>query len=144
MKSAFTAVALWLAAGFGAWAEGAFTYQFDGSFEDATFAVENAIISQGLVISFVSHAGDMLNRTAGDVGSDKVIFKNAEIFSFCSAVISRQVMELDPMNIVYCPYSIFVAQNSDGVLIGHKDYPDGSMQAVENLMQQIVAAAIGN
>ena len=122
----------------------AFTYAFDGSYEDAVFAVENAIIGQGLVIDYVSHVGEMLNRTGADVGSDAVIFKNADIFLFCSAVISRQVMEQDPMNITHCPYGIFVLENGDGVLVGHKDYPDGPMQAVKDLMQQIVAEAIGN
>ena len=127
-----------------AFAEDAFTYDFDGTFDDATFAVESAIVDQGLVIDYVSHVGEMLNRTGADVGSDAMIFKNADIFLFCSAVVSRQVMEKDPMNITHCPYGIFVMETEDGVIVGHKDYPDGSMQAVENLMQQIVAEAIGN
>ena len=122
----------------------AFTYDFDGSFDDATFAVESAIVGEGLVIDYVSHVGDMLNRTAGDVGSATMLFKNADIFLFCSAVVSREVMEADPLNITYCPYSIFVMETESGVTVGHKDYPDGSMQAVEDLMQQIVAEAIGN
>lgn len=125
-------------------AEDAFTYDFDGTFDDATFAVESAIVGQGLVIDYVSHVGEMLNRTGADVGSDAMIFKNADIFLFCSAVVSRQVMEKDPMNITHCPYGIFVMETEEGVIVGHKDYPDGSMQAVENLMQQIVAEAIGN
>ena len=121
-----------------------FMYKFDGSFDEATFAVESAIVGQGLVIDYVSHVGKMLNRTGADVGSSKEIFKNADIFIFCSAVVSRQVMEADPMNIAYCPYGIFVLENDEGVSIGHHDYPDGPMQAVENLLQQIVAEAVGN
>ena len=120
-----------LAAAFGAMlctpaiADEAFTYAFDGSFDDATFAVESAIVGQGLVIDYVSHVGEMLNRTGADVGSDTM-------------------MEADPMNITYCPYGIFVMETDDGVTVGHKDYPEGSMQAVEDLMQQIVAEAVGN
>lgn len=144
MKSGVFAAAFSLMMGTAALAEKPFTYAFDGSFEDATFAVESAIVGQGLVIDYVSHVGEMLNRTGADVGSDTMIFKNADIFLFCSAVISRQVMEKDPMNITYCPYGIFVTETEEGVTIGHKDYPDGSMQAVENLMQQIVAEAVGN
>ena len=125
-------------------ADEAFTYAFDGSFDDATFAVESAIVGQGLVIDYVSHVGEMLNRTGADVGSDTMIFSQADIFLFCSAVVSRQVMEADPMNITYCPYGIFVMETDDGVTVGHKDYPEGSMQAVEDLMQQIVAEAVGN
>jgi len=144
MKTFLFGAAMCFASTVGAVAEDAFTYDFDGTFDDATFAVESAIVGQGLVIDYVSHVGDMLNRTGGDVGSEAMIFKNADIFLFCSAVVSRQVMEKDPMNITHCPYGIFVMETEDGVIVGHKDYPDGSMQAVENLMQQIVAEAIGN
>ena len=93
------------------------TVAFDGSFEDAAFAVESAIVGQGLVIDYVSHVGEMLNRTGGDVGSSKSLFKAADVFVFCSAVISREVMEIDPMNIAHCPYGIFVAETDDGVMI---------------------------
>lgn len=144
MKSLVLTAAFCLVPVTALFADEAFIYPFDGSFDDATFAVESAIVDQGLVIDYVSHVGEMLNRTGSDVGSDAVIFKNADIFLFCSAVISRQVMEKDPMNITHCPYGIFVMENDDGVMVGHKDYPDGSMQAVENLMQQIVAEAVGN
>ena len=145
MKSAVTAsvFGIVLATASAVAADEAFTYSFEGAFEDATFAVENAIIDQGLVIDYVSHVGDMLNRTGADVGSTKSLFKNADIFLFCSAQVSRQVMEADPLNITFCPYSIFVMENDSGVIVGHKDYPEGAMQAVEDLMQQIVAEALG-
>ena len=127
-----------------AFADTPITVPFDGSFDDATFAVESAIVGQGLVIDYVSHVGDMLNRTGADVGSDAMIFKSADIFIFCSAVVSREVMEVDPMNIAHCPYGIFVAENDDGVMIGYRDYPDGPMQKVEKLLAGIVAEASEN
>ena len=142
MKHVFAAAASALLVATAAFAEEPFVYEFEGSFEDATFAVESAIVDQGLVIDYVSHVGEMLNRTGGDVGSEAMIFKEADIFLFCSAVLSRQVMEADPMNITHCPYGIFVMETADGVMIGHKDYPDGTMQTIENLMQQIVAEAL--
>ena len=119
------------------------TVSFDGSFEDATFSVESAIVDRGLVIDLVSHVGEMLNRTGADVGSDKVLFKNADIFVFCSAVISREVMEEDPMNLAHCPYGIFVAETADGVIIGRRDYPDGPMEKVEALLDGIIDEAAG-
>ncbi|MXQ07461.1 DUF302 domain-containing protein [Alphaproteobacteria bacterium GH1-50] len=122
-------------------AEEAVSVPFNGSFEDATFAVETAIVGQGLVIDYVSHVGDMLNRTGEDVGSDVMLFKNADIFVFCSAVISREVMEEDPMNIAHCPYGIFVAETEDGVMIGRRDYPDGPMDKVEAMLDAIIAEA---
>jgi uncharacterized protein (DUF302 family) len=122
-------------------AQDAITYPFDGSFEDASFAVENAIIDRGLVIDFTSHVGDMLNRTGADVGSNVAIFDNAQIFLFCSAAVSRRVMEADPMNIMHCPYGIFVADMGGEVMIGHRDYPDGPMQEVEALLDAIILEA---
>ena len=125
-------------------AEGIVTHPFDGTFDDAAFAVEAAIIGQGLVIDHVSHVGEMLNRTGADVGSDVEIFREADVFTFCSATVSRAVMEADPMNIGYCPYGIFVAQTGDGVLIGYREYPDGAMDMVENLLAGIVKDALGD
>ena len=118
------------------------TTPYDGSFGDATFAVENAIIGKGLVVDHVSHVGDMLNRTAGDVGSDVEIFEAADVFLFCSAVTSREVMEADPMNIAYCPYGVFVADRNGEALIGYRSYPDGPMDAVEALLAEIVDEAV--
>ena len=116
---------------------------FEGSFEDASFAVESAIVDQGLVIDYVSHVGDMLNRTGADVGSDKMLFNAADVFVFCSAVVSREVMEADPMNLAHCPYGIFVAETAEGVIIGRRDYPDGPMEKVEALLDGIIAEAAG-
>ncbi|MEO1468169.1 MAG: DUF302 domain-containing protein [Pseudomonadota bacterium] len=121
------------------------TYGVDGSFDDATFGVESAITDRGLVIDFVSHVGDMLNRTAGDVGGE-MIFEKADIFLFCSAVVSRRVMEADPDNIAHCPYAVFVRQGAgDGpVEIGYRRMPEGPMQEVEALLDEIAREAAGN
>ena len=123
--------------------QGATTYAFDGSFEDAAFSVENAIIGKGLVIDYVSHVGEMLNRTGADVGSDVELFAEADIFVFCSATISREVMEADPMNIAHCPYGIFVAEQDGAVMIGYRNYPEGDMQKVQSLRDEIVQDALG-
>ena len=124
-------------------AQEAHTYEFDGSFDDATFAVENAIVNRGLVIDWTSHVGDMLRRTGEDVGSDVVIFDNADIFMFCSATLSREVMEADPANLVHCPYAIYVEERGGKVTIGHRDYPDGPMDKVEALLKEIAGEAAG-
>jgi len=120
------------------------TYDFDGSFEDATFAVESAIVGPGLVIDYVSHTGEMLNRTGADVGSDVKIFEAADIFLFCSAVLSRKVMEANPMNIAHCPYGIFVAEREGKVMVGYRNYPEGEMQEVQALLDQLAREATDN
>ncbi|WP_299846736.1 DUF302 domain-containing protein [uncultured Roseovarius sp.] len=142
MKMRLFLGAMALAAGPGFAADQAVTHSFDGSFEDAAFAVESAIIGRGLVIDYVSHTGEMLNRTAADVGSDKVLFEEADIFLFCSAQLSRKVMEADPMNLAHCPYGVFVAEREGAVMIGYRQYPEGPMQEVQALLEEIVQEAL--
>lgn len=122
--------------------EGAHVYAYDGPFDEATFAVESAIIGKGLVIDYVSHTGEMLSRTGEDVGSDVELFADADIFVFCSAVLSRKVMEADRMNIAQCPYGIFVVDWGDDVVVGYRDYPPGPMDEVEALLDAIVREAV--
>lgn len=117
------------------------TTPYDGSFEDATLAVETAIVGRGLVIDYVSHVGEMLARTKADVGGEKDLFVEADVFLFCSAVTSRAVMEADPLNIAHCPYGIFVADMDGEIVIGYRAYPDGPMQQVQTLLGDIVAEA---
>ena len=122
------------------------TYDTVDSFDDVVFGLESAIIDAGLVIDSVSHTGEMLERTRADIGSDTVLFLNADVFSFCSAKISREVMEADPMNIVFCPYDIFVMvrpETPDTTTIGFRTYPEGAMKKVESLLDGIARAAIG-
>lgn len=141
MKRTILAAVLALSAA-GAQAQQAITHDFDGSFEDAAFAVESAIVGRGLVIDYVSHTGEMLARTGADVGSDVELFSEADIFLFCSAQVSRQVMEVDPMNIAHCPYGIFVAERAGEVMIGYRSYPKGAMQQVQALLEEIVQEAL--
>ena len=119
-------------------------HAYDGVFDDATFSVESAILDAGLVIDYVSHTGEMLARTGADLGSEVTIFDAANVFLFCSAVVSRRVMEVDPMNIVHCPYSIFVADQQGAVVIGYHNYPDGIMKEVQALLESIVQEALGD
>lgn len=120
------------------------TYEVEDSFDNVTFAVESAIVGAGLVIDFTSHTGEMLERTRADVGSEAVLFTAADMFSFCSAAVSRQVMEADLSNIQNCPYTIFVYETPDApgkVTVGHRAY-EGSMTPVAELMTDILTDAL--
>ncbi|MDA5094535.1 DUF302 domain-containing protein [Aliiroseovarius sp. KMU-50] len=121
---------------------GSITYKFDGDFDDATFAVESAIVGAGLKIDYISYVGDMLERTGKDVGSDVKLYDNANIFIFCSAVLSRKVMEVDPSNLAYCPYGIFVSDHEGAVEVGYRTFPEGEMQEVQALLDGIVQEAV--
>ena len=120
------------------------SYTTTMDFDDVTFGIENAITDLGLVVDNISHVGDMLERTREATGSDVVLFDAAEVYSFCSATLSRQVMEADPMNIVFCPYDIFVAQlpGSDEVTVGFRQYPEGAMQLIQTMLDGVVQEAI--
>jgi len=121
------------------------TYTTDLSYDDVVFGLESAIIDAGLKIDTLSKVGEMLERTRADIGSDKVLFTQAEVFSFCSAKVSRAVMEADPMNIVFCPYDIFVAELPDKpgqTTIGYRQFPEGAMQQVQSMLDAIVQSAI--
>ena len=143
MKVLNLATALALSASM-ATADGTITYTTDEAFDDVVFGLENAIVGEGLVIDSVSHTGDMLERTKADVGGTITIFDRADVFSFCSAALSRKVMEIDPMNVRFCPYDIFVAQRpGEPVMIGFSSFPEGEMQEVQALLDRLARSAIG-
>ncbi|MFD1341125.1 DUF302 domain-containing protein [Litorisediminicola beolgyonensis] len=122
------------------------SYDSSQSFDDVIFGLENAILGQGLVVDTIHHVGEMLDRTREDVGSTVVIFDHAEVYSFCSAALSRKVMEADPMNVAFCPYNIFVSVRADApgvTTIGYRSFPEGQMKEVEALLDTIVRNAIG-
>lgn len=141
MKKILTSIAAALVAA-PAFAEGVTTYDSPYSFDDTAFGVENAIVNRGLVVDYVSHVGEMLNRTREDVGSDVKLFEAANVYLFCSAVVSREVMQADPMNIAHCPYGVFVAERDGKVMVGYRDYPEGEMDKVEALLDEIAQEAI--
>ncbi|MCB1422407.1 MAG: DUF302 domain-containing protein, partial [Nitratireductor sp.] len=93
------------------------------AYEDVVQAAQDAIINRGYVVDYHGHIGDMLERTASDVGAKKELYKNAEFFTFCSAVVSREVMESNIEDIAYCPYVVFVyeaANDASGVTVGFR------------------------
>ena len=145
MKTFLLTIGLVLSATFAFAADTSVTYTVDQEFDDVIFGLESAITDKGLVIDSVSHVGEMLERTKEDVGSDVTVFERAEVYSFCSAVISRKVMEADPMNLQFCPYGIFVMQKpgEDSTTIGYRVMPEGAMKEVEAMLDEIVQAAIG-
>lgn len=124
-----------------------YTVNLDADFEDVAFSVEMAITSQGLVIDHVSHVGPMLARTKEDVGGEKDLFTDARVFSFCSAALSREVMEAKLRNIQFCPYHVYVYQSAEEgapVVVGYREFNEPSMRSINYLLQQIVAEAAGN
>ncbi|MEQ9239320.1 DUF302 domain-containing protein [Roseovarius indicus] len=142
MKHLIAAMGLGVLTAGAATAQDVTAYDYEGSFDDASFALENAIIGQGLVVDHVSHVGEMLARTREDVGSDVKLFEDAVVMQFCSAILSRKVMEADPLNIAHCPYGIFVTDRGGKVQIGYRNFPEGEMQEVQSFLDEIVQEAL--
>jgi uncharacterized protein (DUF302 family) len=80
----------------------------EGSFEEIRERVVFAVQSQGLVVDHTSKVGDMLTRTGKDLGDTREIFGSAEVLEFCSALVSRRMVQADPQLLAFCPYGIAV------------------------------------
>ena len=85
-------------------------FKAQGNYQDIRDNVQMAIEGKGLKITNTNHIADMLDRTGKDIGETRKVYENAEQFEFCSATISRHMMEADPHAIVMCPYSVVVYQ----------------------------------
>lgn len=127
-------------------------YSKPGEFAEVRDSVSDAIKQQGLVINYVAHVGDMLERTGRDLGLDEQLYVHAEVFEFCSAVISREMMAANPMHIGLCPYTIqvFELPESPGTIyIGYRRPPkvadrdsQAALDKVENLLERIVEESL--
>lgn len=127
-------------------------YTVEGSFKDVREALKLAITGKGLVINNISHIGKMLQRTGKDIGAKKNVYDHAEAMEFCSAGLSRVMMEANPRNIVFCPFIITVFTlpgETNKVHLAYRkpeivgsDSSKESLKAVENLIDSIVQETI--
>jgi len=121
------------------------TYAVEAPFEEVAFDLRLAIEERGFVIDAVSHVGEMLNRTAQDVGATGPdLFVEADVYQFCSAIVSRRAMEADILNIAHCPYGVFLYAAPDApgtVHVGYRTLPEGAMQEVQALLDAIARQA---
>lgn len=123
------------------------TYSSDAPFADVAADLADAIVNRGYKVDYHGFIGDMLQRTAQDVGASKQLYRGAEIFQFCSAVVSRAVMEENIENIAFCPYVLFVyeAEAEPGMVkVGFRRLPDGEgRDQVNTMLDEIVKEAAG-
>ena len=123
-----------------------------GEFKEMKERVLHAIEGRGLVLNYTSRIGAMLERTGKDIGGVRQIYSDAELLEFCSAKVSRDMMEADPRNIVFCPYSIAIytlPKEKDRVYIAYRrlgasgsEQSAKSLRAVEKLVADIVTEAL--
>ena len=126
-------------------AEGVTTHETQAPFADVIADLEDAVVNRGYVIDYQGHIGEMLKRTAGDVGGGKPLYRQAEFLQFCSAVVSRRAMEADIGNIAFCPYVLFAYETESEpgkVVVGFRRLPAGSgRDEVNALLEEIVGDA---
>jgi uncharacterized protein (DUF302 family) len=122
-----------------------------GSWDDVKQQLVLAIENHGLVVNHESKVGEMLERTGKDLGALKQIYTRAEVLEFCSAALSRQVMEADPRMLALCPYGIGIytlaGEGGKVHLVYRRPRLDGAaaaapaLQRVDQLLHDIVQEA---
>ena len=88
------------------------TFRTKGKYDDVRFELNNAIIARGLAITTTGNIGEMLDRTGADVGSTLKVYMSAEYITFCSAKLSRQMIEADPANLTFCPFVLVIYETA--------------------------------
>ena len=129
-------------------------YSKQAKFEDVRDDLKAAIEGKGLVIDYQSFVNRMLERTGKDVGSARKLYADAQAFVFCSATLSRKMMEADAANVSMCPYTMVVyatAQEPQTVYVSYRRpwRPDGSpasrsaLKDVESLLDALARESLG-
>ncbi len=134
-----------------AWANDAVkAYAWKGSFEDAKFAVQDAIVGKGLKVVYEGHMATMLERTSEAVGKPNP-YLHGEYLLFCSARHSNASVNADVQNIGVCPYNIFLYETKKEpgtIQIGYRrpsggesDASKKALIAIDKLIDSIVREA---
>ncbi len=122
------------------------TFEKSAPFDDVKFDLANAITNRGLVADFTGNVGGMLARTGQDVGSTVQIYKHSEYVVFCSARLSREMMEADAANAGYCPFVMFLYETAAApgkVVVGYRRFPQGGNEASRKAFAAIEALLDG-
>lgn len=126
-------------------------FKTQGTFQGVRDFLQTAIESKGLKINHVNDIAGMLERTGKDVGATRQVYEEGKQFEFCSATISRRMMEADPHAIVMCPYivSVYTIPNDGNVYIAYRRPPatgdpglNAALAEVEKLLTEIIGEAM--
>lgn len=126
-------------------------FKTQGDFQNVRDSVQSAIEGKGLKINHTNLIAGMLERTGKDLGMTKQILTNGEQFEFCSATISRAMMEADPHAIAMCPYivSVYTIPGDANVYVAYrKPVPTRNpalkkaLNNVEKLLTEIIRDAL--
>lgn len=127
-------------------------YRSDDDYATVRENLVLAIGNQGLVINDVADVGGMLERTGRQTGVERFTYHAAEVLQFCSAPLSREMMRIDPANIAFCPYGVYLYRTRaepDQVYVGYRRpavagdaASEAALHRVEALLDTIVREAL--
>lgn len=114
-----------------------------------------AIEAKGFVVDYESKISQMLERTGKDLGAaSQPLYADARALQFCSAQLSRKMMEADRANVVMCPYTLVVyatAAKPDQVHVAYRrpmrpgtgPASQAALKEVEALLDGLAREAVG-
>ncbi len=127
--------------------------EVSGDYETVWDDLLDALNNRGLTVSSVSHVQRMLARTGKALGAKKEIYARAKVLEFCSAALSRQMLEANPHYLAFCPFQIMIyalPQEPERIYLAYRrprwrpGPPDATLAAVERLVQGIIAEVAAN
>ena len=126
-------------------------FKTQGAYQDVRDSLEAAIEGKGLKVNHSNKIAAMLDRTGKDLGASKRVYEEAEQLEFCSATLSRQMMEADPHAIVMCPYivAVYTVPNDKNVYLAYRKPPatqnpalKKALAGVEKMLTEIIRDAM--
>lgn len=132
-------------------APGYAVYTTDSAFTDVMDGLKMAIQERGMYINNVMNMGEMLERTGQDLGLGSSPFGQAESIEFCSAVLSREMIQEESARVVNCPFIISVYTlpgNADTTYVAHREIPPDQVESspvmakVAEMLRSIAEAGV--
>jgi len=126
-------------------------FKTQGAYQDVRDSLEAAIEGKGLKVNHSNKIAAMLDRTGKDLGASKRVYEEAEQLEFCSATLSREMMEADPHAIVMCPYivAVYTVPNDKNVYLAYRKPPatknpalKKALAGVEKMLTEIIRDAM--
>lgn len=115
------------------------------SYQDVHDALIDAVAEQGIAPPSESDFGDLLARTAADLGHRPDLYAEARLVSFCSTPIAARLAAESVHNMLYCPLAIAVYRlpaERDRVYLSYRRNADSAGgKAAEALLERIVERA---
>jgi uncharacterized protein (DUF302 family) len=111
-------------------------------FDDVRMDLGSAVLATGVTIQSQGNIAAMLGKTAADLGATETVYARAEFIAICSAHYSRALMEADPANIAFCPFTVFAyeAKAKPGeVVVGYRPI---AVPAGQSAVARVAAAEI--